>query len=47
MYYTIQFNLFVDDDKAWTDEEMGEFLYEGLDSTSISVENVKIISAEN
>lgn len=47
MTYTIKFDLFLDDDNIYSDEEMARILEDILSSVSINVNNVRILEVND
>lgn len=43
MVYTVQMDLYIDDDEIYSDEEMKEVVEEGMESVSATAKNIRVV----
>ena len=47
MVYTIQMDLYIDDDEIYSDDEIKEAIEEGMSVTSATVDHIKVVEVND
>lgn len=47
MVYTIQMDLYIDDDEIYSDEDISNVIEESISVTSASVDNIRVIEVND